>query len=186
MRNGIFILLLSCCVLAAGCAGVTPAPSAGAAATDSALNNADQFIQHGFAFKMGHTRARIIKNLGNPLDIHVERAKEPDPFITNPADDIKDETIELLYDGISIVLFRAAAEDQELLQQVSITNGKYTLKWDLNVGAARSAVTAALGKPSDERADAAVYRNSQGEESFVTFSFKNDIVTKIDWWFDLE
>ncbi len=186
MKNALCLLCLSCIMLVAGCAGTTKTSSADSDAMDSSLAKSDQFIDHGFAFKMGHTRARIIRNLGDPLSVSVKRAKDPSPFVTNPSDEIRDEIIELVYDGLYIVLYRAAAENQELLQHVSITKDKYKLKWDLNVGVSKAAVIALLGKPSGERTDEVMYRNHQGVESYVAFHLSNDIVTKIDWWYSLE
>jgi len=181
MNNSVLSAFLISCIVLSGCAETTKK-----AVHETTGDNADKFIQHGWDFPLGRSRAKIIEGLGNPVAVKAERAK-PNINIMDPAVEIADEIYELTYDGLVVVLYRAAEEKKELLQQLTITSSKYKMKWDLHVGCTKHDVRTALGGPSEEQVDSYTYsRNQANGESSVQFSFEKDIVTRIDWSFSFE
>ena len=178
MKKSFLAVLIALCIAALPCGN---AFLADAASSKQSSDKVDEFIQKGFEFKLGHTKSRIIKNLGEPVSLRHERVKPANPYMANPSDEINDEYYELVYDGLSVVLYLAAAEHQELLQRVTITDPKFALKGGLKVGSTRADVVNWLGAPSEEQAGCLIYRNRAGTEDSVSFFLDNDAVKKIDW-----
>jgi len=186
MKNKLFILLFTLCIIMSGCTGT--ASSSRAASPDNVTSErAEQFIKNGWEFTIGHSKARVIENLGKPLDIVVtpiEHHAALSPRVQN--DMPPDESIDLAYDGLRVGIYRAVHENEELLQHVSITNSTYKVKWALGIGCAKSAVRVVLGKPTETDENADVYVTPHTTSSYVQFTYKNDIVKKIEWWYFLD
>jgi hypothetical protein len=172
------------CIVMGGCAERSvPVAKAEEGAGRSKI---DQFIKHGWDFNLGRNRAKIVQHLGNPVDMKVEKANKTAASSTPPSAIIADEITELDYDGLRIVLYRAAVENMEMLHQLSVTDARYKVKWGLNIGAAKTDVRAVLGKPDEEQANQYVYKTRYGAESYVQFFFAEDRISRIDWLFYIE
>jgi len=180
MKNGIFTGLFIVYFLMTGCSSSSSTALKGSADM-SASDKIDQFIKNGFETKLGRTRKKIIHTLGKPEAIHVEKAKK-----SGIVEEINDEIYELVYDGLTITIYRAAHENEDLLQHISLTSSVYKVKWGLNIGTTKNTVLSVLGKPSDEDEFSYMYQTQSGIDSSVRFFFKDDIVNKIDWWYSID
>ena len=165
--------LVAACLLAL-------APAVGAAETFQA--RVDELIADGFAVPLGRTRAELAASLGPPRSAAVRRVQNRhEPGRT-------DEVHELEYDGLRIVLYRASATGRELLMEMSLTSGRYRLKWGLGVGSTRDAVRRVLGpgvRAEGGETDTDRYEDSE-RGSRVDVSFRDARVRRIDWVFWLD
>jgi len=141
----------------------------------------NRLVNDGLDFKLGDSVNEIIKTLGQPKDIKVEKERN-----VHYPNEIMDEIHRLYYDGLSIEIYKATEGNKELLQTLSVTSNKFKVKLGLNVGVTKPEIKRALGRPSKDRGNAWSYVCTDGYEHEVRFYFANDKVNKIEWsyWID--
>jgi hypothetical protein len=135
----------------------------------------NEFVNDGLDFKLGESIGEIIKNLGNPKNIKVEKIKN----VYYP--DVIDEINKLFYNGLYVEIYKATEGNKEILTALSVMSYKFKVKWGLNVGASKDEIKKVLGNPSKDVDNVWSYVDSDGYEDEVRFYFKNDKVNKIEW-----
>jgi hypothetical protein len=143
----------------------------------------DEFINEGPIFlnnTIYKTNDEIINKLGKPINIKETKVKN----IHNP--EVIDTVFELFYDGLYIKNYAAKANDKGWIENISITKNSYNLKCGINIESNRNHIKNILGEPPEKKDDVWIYTDSDGYPDSVTFYFKNDTVTKIEWnfWID--
>lgn len=135
----------------------------------------DEFLESPFAFVIGVTRDDVARHFGPPdKELRRSERNRHDPRF-------RDVYHELHYDGLRITVASFPAIPRVDLTSVSLTDGRYTLKYGIKVGALRRKVEAVLGKPSVVgSASTWTYSDSSGYIT-LTFSFRGDRVAKIKW-----
>lgn len=139
----------------------------------------NQFIYDRRDFMVGETIAEIERNLGAPLRIEREKVKN----IHNPEQ--TDEVYELIYDGLSITVYKVTESQREIITDIAVTSDKYPMKWGLHVGIPIHTVTQNLGKPSKQGDNVYIYGTDEAP-SYVSFYHKEGIVYKIAWEFYID
>jgi len=143
----------------------------------------EQLLYDRFDFELGHSVNEIIKTLGRPKHIQVEKIKN-----FHHPDEIVDEIHRLYYDGLYVEIYKATTDNKEMLQALSVTSNRFKVKLGLNIGTTKTEIKKALGNPSISSSnDIWDYGNpSGGYPDIVKFFFENDRVTKIEWsyWID--
>ena len=141
----------------------------------------NQLVDDGLDFELGDSVNEIIKTLGQPKDIQVDKIKN-----VHYPDEIVDEIHRLYYDGLYVQIYKATEGNKELLQALSITSNKFKVKLGLNVGTTKTEIRRTLGNPSNDSDDMWSYVYTEGYPNTVQFYFENDAVTKIEWsyWID--
>ena len=141
----------------------------------------NELVNDGLGFQLGDSVNEIIKHLGQPTDMKVEKRRN-----VHYPNEIVDEIHRLYYDGLSVEIYKATEGNKELLQTLSVTSNKFRVKLGLNVGVTKSEIKRALGRPSKDRDNVWSYVCTDGYEHEVRFYFANDEVNKIEWsyWID--
>ena len=129
----------------------------------------DQFIDAPRAL-FGRTRATVEHTLGTPVTI---RARSLPGGPRHPLDAVD----ELAYPGVVIGVSRSSAG----LRRVEITEPRWTLPRNLNVGVARDCVEAMLGEPQTTTDTSALYLYSDAYPDTVEFYFRAGRVSRIEW-----
>ena len=129
----------------------------------------DQFIDAPRAL-FGRTRTTVEHTLGAPVTIRARSL----PGGRRQALEAVDE---LAYPGVVIGVSRTSAG----LRRVEITEPRWTLPRDLNVGAARDRVEALLGEPQTTTDVSALYLYSDAYPDTVEFHFRAGRVHRIEW-----
>jgi hypothetical protein len=137
-----------------------------------------QIIYEGFDFNLGETKHELINNLGNP-----KRLKTSEVNNIHYPNEITDKVYELFYDGLYIRILHATQGDREFITNISITDNKYKIIWDLEIGSSKSDIKNILGVPDEEDVESIVYQTTLEYIDTVKFHFKNDAVYKIDWFY---
>ncbi len=141
----------------------------------------DEFIANGLEFRLGKTRAEIVRNLGNPRSIKIRKV----PNVHYP-EELVAEIHELFYDGLVVRLCEATEVNKEFLEYFSVTSDRYKVKWGLNIGTHKDRVRYVLGTPTKEEESLYAYKYLMGYPHYVYFYFRDDRVYEIAWefWID--
>lgn len=147
----------------------------------------DEMISDGLAFNLGANKDEIIRNLGEPEwsnSLNTENRHDPG---------VMDSISELSYSGLFIRVYSATEVKRDMIMYIMITSDKYKLKSNLNVGTSKNLVKKVLGEPSEQvlgqpsgkNGDAWRYDDSESI-SHIQFHFSNDLIDKIEWFYDLD
>jgi hypothetical protein len=154
--------------------------------------------------QFGDGRLGIIANLGQPkqaitgeeLGSTKKLSQEEKRYIWGHGAEIKNEIIELAYDGLTIRILKVNSPPyREFIYDMTVTSSRYKMPGNLNVGSKRKDVLRFLGNPSKsgDRRDAyeVVYVDSNGEQGAgyinqITFSYRGDSVSRISFWLYLD
>ncbi len=132
----------------------------------------NNFTVEGWDFKLGKS-LQDLRAIGKVL-------REITASVDNPHNqNQKDEIRELFFDGLRIVAyFPAKDHDRILLQEVEVSNGRFKIKYGLDIGVSTSKVKGVLGEPSEAKADVYIYR---GDTNAVYFYVKKGAVVRVRW-----
>jgi hypothetical protein len=137
-----------------------------------------EVINNGLDFDFATKPDNIIEDLGVPVFYN-------EKYIPNRYNkDVEDILYELKYGGLSINIYYATKTQRYFDTYFSITSTKYNVIYGLNIGASKSYVLEILGKPYESESDQLKYIDviENYPYSFVIFEFKDDIVSKIEWY----
>jgi hypothetical protein len=143
---------------------------------DKFQEKVDEFVAEGLDFKLGKTKVEIVKNLGNPKTIRIQKV----PNVHYPKY-IVDEIHELFYDGFYIKLYKATETNKEMVEYLSVTSDRYKVKWGLNIGTHKNKVRNLLGPPLKKEKSVYTYQDRDGYPDHVYFYFRDDRIYKIEW-----
>jgi hypothetical protein len=146
---------------------VTVGAAQGLPPTD--LPAVDTFIDAPRAL-FGRTRAGVEHTLGAPSSIRPRTLPGGRRAATDPVD-------ELAYPGVVIGVSRASAG----LRRVEITEPRWSLPGELNVGVSRSVVEQRLGEPQMATDASMLYLYSDAYPDTVEFYFSAGLVHRIEW-----
>lgn len=117
----------------------------------------------------GRTRESVERAVGPPLSVQPRRL-EATP--TSPAEPGE----QLAYTGLVVTVSQRSAA----VRRVEITEPRWTLPHDLNVGTPRAGGSA-LGEPQLISDASVLYLDADGFPNTVEFHFRNDRVRRIEW-----
>lgn len=174
---------ISCFVFAILISGCSKKEKAETEESDRAVyqEKINQLVDDGLDFELGESVNEIIKTLGQPKDMQVEKIKN-----VHCPDEIVDEIHRLYYDGLYVEIYKATEGNKEMLQTLLVSSNKFKVKLGLNVGATKTEIKQVLGNPSNDSGGVWAYVYTAGYPDKVRFYFENDRVTKIEWsyWID--
>ncbi len=130
----------------------------------------------------GRNRAEIIDKLGKPVETTVERIRN------RHQSDITDEIIRMLYDGLSVTIYKANyAPGKEFVWDMTVTSPRFKMPWGIDVGCSRDLVRQTLGPPTRvkdavESYDVVYFPEGPGYINSLSFTYRDDRVSAIYFW----
>lgn len=99
---------------------------------------------------------------------------------------ILDTIYELVFDGLSVIVYHATFSKRDHIAYLSISSRKYNVRYGLIIGCNKEDVRKTLGEPTciEKKDDDLIYIYSNTSE--VRFYFKNSVLQRIDWQFYLD
>jgi hypothetical protein len=126
--------------------------------------------------KLGNSRSSVTAAIGKPLSISSE-------FVANPKAPLQDDRIHTLtYDGITIWIYQAAANNKETLLSVRMTKNRKEFLPEL-IGKSKEYIIATFGQPTSFREGKFKYESLDEDESglgILELEFKNSSVDAVD------
>ncbi|MBL0210132.1 MAG: hypothetical protein IPQ13_04325 [Holophagaceae bacterium] len=92
-----------------------------------------------------------------------------------------DEIHSAKYEGCSAIYYRIGPEKRILLQSLEITTNKVQLPFGIHVGAPKSSILKALGKPSSDKDGLLIYECGDPYSETVCFTVSSGVVKAINW-----
>lgn len=137
----------------------------------------DEVIYEGLEFRLGETKNDIVNNLGEPLEIIEKSVTSRLRF------DLTDKLYDLIYEGLEARIYHAVMDEKELVLRIIIKDGKYKVKYGLNIGVTGEYVQEILGPPAIKQNDLYEYYDSNGFAR-LRFYLEDNSLTMIEWSFE--
>ncbi len=134
----------------------------------------------GLDFNYNSTKEEVIKTLGEPWKIQIRKVAN------RHQEGLTDTIYDLTYDGLEISVYGAQGKEFIFTQKVS--NPKFSFNYGLSVGVTKEYVIEQIGDPVEtaEGNFRYTYNNRIGTEIFLWFTFKDNKVTDIKWFFAID